>query len=357
MEKIIKRSPLGLLTMLLLVCHLSTVAKPQEQIKTKEITQSYDVNPNDRLQVDNLFGNITITHWSKNEVAIRVEIRSEAGNERIAQANLDRVRVDTRKQAGVIAAVTTIDERKGNSSNESLTINYYIQMPSKLAARLSQKYGNINLPEKNDGETSVWVKYGNLNAGDFSGELAVDAKYGNIKVGHLRDATFYLGYAGNVQIGDTRELKVESKYSNLKIKDVHSLNMSAKYGDCSIESADRLNMEIKYSGLTVGRLNEELLVSDLSYSNIKIEDLSASFTQIKVDSHYGNLKIDAPASAAFKVVAKNMKYATCGVGGFKKIDKRVNEETHDFTCEINGGGSSSIYFNGNKYGNLSLNGK
>lgn len=101
----------------------------------KEISQSYSVSSNDRLQVENRYGNITITHWNKNEVAIRVEIECKARSEERAQENLDRIQIETQKTGGIVSAITTIKkEMNGNSNNESMTINYYIQMPPKLAA-------------------------------------------------------------------------------------------------------------------------------------------------------------------------------------------------------------------------------
>ncbi len=54
----------------LLLCNLSAIARPQEKIKKKEISQSYSVSAGDRLQVENRYGNITVTHWNQNTVAI-----------------------------------------------------------------------------------------------------------------------------------------------------------------------------------------------------------------------------------------------------------------------------------------------
>ena len=47
-------------------------------IKKKEINKSFNVGKNDILQVDNRYGNITVTHWSKSEVSIRVVIEAKA---------------------------------------------------------------------------------------------------------------------------------------------------------------------------------------------------------------------------------------------------------------------------------------
>ena len=99
---------------------------------------------------------------------------------------MDRIQIETKKIGGIVSAVTTIKkEMNSNSNNESMTINYYIQMPPKLAADLNQKYGNINLPSDNNGNMDIHVKYGNLNAGNFIANAMIEAKYGNIEVGNL----------------------------------------------------------------------------------------------------------------------------------------------------------------------------
>ena len=71
----------GLLMLLVLFCSVSGWAAKQESIKKKEINKSFNVGKNDILQVDNRYGNITVTHWSKSEVSIRVVIEAKARNE------------------------------------------------------------------------------------------------------------------------------------------------------------------------------------------------------------------------------------------------------------------------------------
>lgn len=353
----VKLSSVVWLTFVLLLCNLSAIAKPQEKIKKKEITQSYSVSASDRLQVENRYGNITITHWSKNEVAIRVEIECKARNEARAQESLDRIQIETKKESGIVSAITTIKkEMNGNSNNESMSINYYIQMPPKLAADLEQKYGNINLPNDNNGNMDIHVKYGNLNAGNFTANVKIEAKYGNIEVGNLQNAQLDLGYVGNAKVRNANELTIDSKYSKLAMQDVQSLRMEMKYGNLIIENVSRLDMEVKYSDATIGTLKDALTVSSLSYSNLKIQSLSPSFSKVNVESHYGNLEVALPAKTSFRVVAEDMKYSNCDVNGFNITRKLFDDKDRDKNCiyEINGGKQPTIHFEGNHYGNLKV---
>ena len=123
----------GLLMLLVLFCSVSGWAAKQESIKKKEINKSFNVGKNDILQVDNRYGNITVTHWSKSEVSIRVVIEAKARNDEKAQAIIDRVNIRMEKMGNTVSAVTSLRSQNGNGgSNESFTINYYVNMPSDV---------------------------------------------------------------------------------------------------------------------------------------------------------------------------------------------------------------------------------
>ena len=235
-----------------------------------------------------------------------------------------------------------------------MTISYYIQIPSKLAADLTQKYGNINLPNDNNGKTDIHLKYGNLNAGNFISNLAIEAQYGNVEVGNIQNAQLDLSYVGKASIKNGKDLNIDSKYSNVNISTTDQLNIDLKYGNFTIENISKINAEMKYSDGKIGSLKQSLSVGELSYSNLTINELSSSFDKVNVEAHYGNLNIRIPAKSSFKITAEDMKYGNCDVNGFNVTKKNIDNEDKSYTYEINGGGQRSIYFEGNKYGNLKV---
>ena len=241
----------------------------------------------------------------------QVITQEKARSEERAQENLDRIQIETKKIGGIVSAVTTIKkEMNSNSNNES----------------------------------------------NFTANAMIEAKYGNIEVGNLQDAQLDLGYVGTAKIRNAKDLTIDSKYSNLDIQDIQSLRMEIKYGNLTIESVSRLDMEIKYSDAKIGTLKDALNVSSLSYSNLKIRNLSPSFSKVNVESHYGNLEVALPAKTSFRIVAENMKYSSCDVNGFNITRKHFDDEDRDknYTYEINGGKQPTIHFEGNRYGNLKV---
>ena len=305
----------GLLMLLVLFCSVSGWAAKQESIKKKEINKSFNVGKNDILQVDNRYGNITVTHWSKSEVSIRVVIEAKARNDEKAQAIIDRVNIRMEKMGNTVSAVTSLRSQNGNGgSNESFTINYYVNMPSELTCDLTQKYGNIIMPENNKGKCDLHVKYGNLSLGN-----------------------------------------------------VRKMNTEAKYGDIHIDRLDNGYMELKYGNCKIDELKQGITVDELSYSTLTIKDLASNFDKVNVDARYGNLNIYIDVNASFRVVANNMKYGNCKVQGGFSIQRRNQDENsvgfdsrddqrnkNNYTLDVNNGKNGRINFEGNSYSNIKV---
>lgn len=343
-------------------------ASKQESVKKKEFNKSFNVNKSDLLQVDNRFGNITVTHWNRNEVAIRVVIEAKARNEEKIQDIFDRISIRMEKMGNTVSAVTSLQSQKGNNnSNQTFTINYYINMPDELTCDLTQKYGNIHMPENNKGKCNLHAKYGNINGGNFTGALNIDVQYGNMDIGNVDNATLDLAYCGKSTIRNGSELNIDSKYSNLNLGNIQKINIEAKYGDIQITKLNNGYMELKYGKCKIDELKQGITVDELSYSTLTIKDLASNFDKIDVEARYGNLNIYIDANASFRVNANNMKYGSCKVQGGFNVDRRNQEEKslgfdsqedqknkNNYNLYINNGKNGRINFEGNSYSNIKV---
>ncbi len=356
----------GLLMLLVLFCSVSGWAAKQESIKKKEINKSFNVGKNDILQVDNRYGNITVTHWSKSEVSIRVVIEAKARNEERAQEIIDCVSIRMEKMGNTVSAVTSLKPQNGKS-RESFTINYYVNMPAELTCDLTQKYGNIIMPENNKGKCSLYVKYGNLNGGNFTGPLNIDVQYGNMEIADVDNANLDLAYCSKAKVGNGSQLNIDSKYSNLNLGNVLKMNTEAKYGDIHINRLDNGYMELKYGNCKIDKLKQGINVDELSYSTLTIKDLASNFDKVNVDASYGNLNIYIDVNASFRVVANNMKYGNCKIQGGFNIQRRNQDENsvgfdsrdnqknkNNYILDVNNGKNGRINFEGNSYSNIKV---
>lgn len=358
--------PCLLLAFLILCCSLPGWGNKQDNTKKKEYNKSFDVSKSDLLEIDNRYGGITVTHGSKNEVAIHVVIEAKAHSEERAQAMIDRVSIRMEKTGNTVSAVTSLKSQNNSSgSNESFSIHYYIQMPNELTCDLTQKYGNINMPENNKGKCGLHVKYGNINGGNFSGPLNIDIQYGNLDIADVDKATLDLAYCGKAAVRNASQLNVDSKYSNLNFGMLRQMNLETKYGNLQIDGLDNGYLEMKYGEGKLGRLKESLVVDELSYSTLTIKELDANFEKVDVNARYGNLNAYIDAKASFRVSANNMKYGNCSVKGFNvhrlsqnensgEFDSSKEQNKNSYLLDINNGKKGRINFEGNSYSNLKV---
>ena len=64
------------------------------------------------------------------------------------------------------------------------------------------------MPENNKGKCSLYVKYGNLNGGNFTGPLNIDVQYGNMEIADVDNANLDLAYCSKAKVGNGSQLNL-----------------------------------------------------------------------------------------------------------------------------------------------------
>lgn len=339
---------------MLLAVSINGQAEVFDSTKKKEVNKTFSVSASDQLRLDNRYGSITVTHWNKPEVTVRVVVEAKAGNDKRAEELLDRVQISLDKAGNTVSGITSLSNTSRSGNDTKLTIDYYVSMPSALAISISQKYGNIILPERNEGKAVLEVKYGNLKAGSFTSTLRIEAGYSNLVLEDVQDAGMELAYCGNVSINNAATLNIDNKYSNMKIRNAGTMQLDNKYGNVSIQSVDAIRMDIKYSEIAIGRVKDEILAGSLDYSTLKVNELTSTFKRAEVSARYGNFNVGISPNASFKVAAENMKYGKADIKGLNITNTSTENKVNHY-YQINGGTTPTIRFNGNSYSNIRIN--
>lgn len=322
-------------------------------VEKKEINKTYTAGSNDQLKVDNSFGNITISHWNKNEVAIQVLIETEARNEQQAQQELERIDIQTHKSGNTISAITKFRNSKSNK-NTKITVDYFITLPAGLTLDLKQSFGNINLPQKNQGITTLDVQYGNIKAGSFTKKVKIKAQYSNIELQDVNQLNMDVSYCGDVSVGNGEKVSLKASYSNATFQKVTEIDVDKMYGKLQIKQAENVSMDVKYSDTTIDYLTNQLNAKDVSYGPIHIKELSPDFKDVKIKAHYTTANIAIPARASFTVNAINLKYGSFSMKGFNTNQESFDEEKTYYKYVVNGGKGGIIFFDGNSYGHIHI---
>lgn len=275
------------------------------------IEKEFPISADGTLNLANKFGTINITDWDKNAVSIKVIIEVEASSEAKAEDIFDRIKINFSNSANAVGAETEIEDKSsswfswGSSSND-FRINYEVKMPKSVHLKLSNKYGNTNLPNLINGAELV-VKYGNISLSDLSGKLDLKLGYGNANFDNIEDAQMDISYSklegesvGNLDIQSkysqinidvAGSVKSDSKYDDYQFGKINSISNIGKYDNFRIDEVGNIDFETKFSDLKIGTVQGDVsIVQD--YGSIAISDLECSRSDLRLELGYTNVTLD-----------------------------------------------------------------
>src|SRR5579871_755246 len=131
-------------TLLVLSAPMITLAGngDQDVRKQKLINKNYPVGPDDRLQIENQFGNVVVSTWDKNEIVVDIEISARASTDAKAQEIMDKIDVKDGKDGHSVWFKTKVGEihngngHRGRNDDEErkdqrgFYIDYVVHMPA-----------------------------------------------------------------------------------------------------------------------------------------------------------------------------------------------------------------------------------
>ena len=174
--------------------------------KKKTYSKSYPIGGNDKININNQFGEVKIITWGKGEVKVDVTITVKGSSEERAQSILDNISIEDSKSGDGVSFKTNIgkqewkgDKKNGNNSNQSMEINYEVNMPAGNPLNLENQFGKTYVPDMS-GPVEITQKFGDLVAGNLT----------NIKDLHVEFGSAVVESIGNC--------KVVIKFSKAEIK-------------------------------------------------------------------------------------------------------------------------------------------
>jgi hypothetical protein len=266
MKKHINPFKLATILAFLMVPLLST-AMGNDGEHRRNISKSYTVSSDEKLSIENSFGDVAVSTWDKNEIQVNIEIVVNASSDEKAQQMMDEISVSDKRGGNEISFKTKIGNmgkmangkrNKGSDDHRKFYIDYKIVMPS----------GN---------PLSVENSFGKINIGNFSGPVNLVSKFGELTTGKLSNARIVHVEFGSADIGPVVDPDVTFKFNSRSfIKNVT--------GNAKIHTEFCNNVEI-----SVDNSIKDLNLFE-SYSNVRLnipENLSASFN---VHTNFGTFR-------------------------------------------------------------------
>ena len=253
--------------------------------KQKLINRSYPVTADDKLQIDNQFGNVVVSTWDKAEITVDIEISARAATDEKAQDILNRIDVKETKGDHLISFKTKVDEihdsngnnhnRHGDGDNRSFYIDYVIHMPSANRLEIENSFGKTEVPDFK-GLVTLTSKFGSLNTGKLENVDAIHVEFGKAYITEVDNGKITFAYNGESKIGKVNgNVKITSEFSN---------HVQVTVAD----NIQELNVFESYSGIrmVVGKSLSAQIAVHTSFGSFHNES-EFSINEHKEESDYG----------------------------------------------------------------------
>jgi hypothetical protein len=327
-------------------------------LKAKNFSKSFTIDKNDKINLSNQFGSITIKTWDKNEVKVDVDMKAYAKTDSEAQKLIDDVSISATKSGDLVSYKTEMGDRNGNWGSSvkngktiwrrEVKVHYTVYMPAANALTASQQYGNIVM-EDFSGPTSLKVQYGNLTAGNLlNANNYISVQYGKGNVKDMGGAKIKYQYGGGFTLGNVENLDLDAQYTAVNIAKVNgAASIKHQYGGgttIGIVSGGAMNINTQYAPVKIGTLKGNL-TSRVQYGKIIIDDIEAG-NDVDVDAQYSsvNLHFASNYNADFDVKTQygSFNYGA-NVTAKREGDGEKNySQNKNYSGQIGKGGSAKV---------------
>lgn len=290
---------------------IMAIAHPTDKYKkSKKINKTYNVNSDAVVDIDNSFGDVTITIWDQNTVSIDVYVEVSGNDEETVDDRLESIKVDFNASTSKVSARSKIpNENAGIMSwingkgKTNTSVDYVIKMPSNGPLDVSNDYGAIIIDK-------------------LMAPLKLSCDFGRLEIGQLlnKDNELSFDYTSNSTIDYIKGGTIKADFSKFKLYGAGSINYSGDYTTASfgptnnlkynsdfstlkIENASLIDGRGDYSTIIINKIDKEAILK-ADFGSITIDELQENFKLLNIKSDYTTVKIGYNRNASFEFECK-----------------------------------------------------
>jgi len=289
---------------------LSSALIAQETYK-ESYSEQYAVDENSRLEIENRHGNINVNNWSQDSVRIEINLALTAKNDDRIEKHLDKLDIDIKKSGSYITAKSKFDrdleiigeviKAAGDIgrtilAGNRLEIDYEIYAPVYLEMDITNKFGNISLPDWN-GEIEIELSHGKLKADSLTRLVSLDLSNGDADISFLSETDLDVIYS-DVEIDEVGELDLKSSGSEYHFRKIGTLMLNSRNDEIYADEIEAITGDVISTEISTKSLHQELDL-DMKYGDLKLRGINKSFSSINLKCEKGEVDLEFLPSATF----------------------------------------------------------
>lgn len=290
--------------------------------KSKTINKEFTVNKNAKVSISNKYGDVKVTTWTKNKVAIEVIITVKGNDLDDVERKLNSIDVAFESGNSFVDAKTIFEKERSswkfwnNNNKTNYKINYIVKMPETNSVNLNNDYGSIYL-DNLIGKASINCDYGKIAVGELAAEdNSINLDYcSSSTIGFMKSGAVNIDYS-KLTIEESDVLKINADYSTIKLEKSESVNFNTDYGSITIDEVTNALGNSDYTSMRFGTVKKNLKI-DSDYGSISVKNLAKDFELVDIDAQYASIRIGVDANSVFDFNLE-LQYA-----GFKRDDDKI----------------------------------
>jgi hypothetical protein len=280
--------------------------------KTKKLNKSFTVNKNCMVDIQNEFGNVSITTWDQPTVSIEVTVEVSGNNEDRVDSQLREIDVDFDATASKVSARTNAEQKSSSNGslwntlfnsdsnkNSNMKIDYIIKMPETASLDISNDYGTIIL-DRLKGKAKIRCDFGRLDIGQLLGsdnELRFDYT-NNSHIDYMKSGTIRADFSG-FELHGSEKVDYKGDYTKAKFEDVKVLDFNGDFSTIQVDEVIKVVGRGDYSTIKLGTIQESVDLNT-DFGSISIKELSSNIKTATIKSEYTGIKIGYHSNASFQ---------------------------------------------------------
>ena len=338
-------------------------------LKSKEVSQEVAMPKGGEVYIENTYRTTQIKIWDQPKVKVVTTVYYEGEDKLSNEEWLEKVNLSLRtlgtsvkiKSGGIssgntvfygsptpIASAgsrnnTAIFNGSGQNigTNNSVKRMLVIYVPSGTKVDIESKYADVQLPS-GLGNVILDISNGNVE-GESLNKLILRSKYTNVNLGDIKEAEVELSN-GRFTAKNVGDLDIDTKYATVELAAAKKVVMRSTNDEYELEDVEDIRGRKNYGNMRITRLSGSF---DLEGSNadIKIRNLGANVSSIKVNNKYADIRIPLRETKSYAI---NFSGAYSSVyGNFEK--KAVTGTEKEGTASTTSTTSVTTSSNGTVY--------
>ena len=279
----------------------SHIMAAQEKV-SKTISESYKMSDAGALEITNKYGDITIHGWSKNTIAITVDITTTHKKRENAQSLLERISPDFKVMNDYVRINSVISEKKSGFLSEyfskanpfdydrsNIQINYTIYLPSNAELVINNKFGDVILGDWT-GKLRVDLQHGDIYLDQDLKNADIDLKFGKLKAKGMGYANIRLKNGG-ISLDKIQDLRLTSSGSTITIVEIRALELYSSKDKIDVQKVGAAHGNLEFTNMRLGTVEDKIDL-DMKISEFNVSHINGANASINLHQQSSEITLN-----------------------------------------------------------------